>query len=128
MSHLNKMAIALPITHPNKFEHTETAFKFIQSFLICGLAGGLVGQVIDRSVVNLQGDRRGWWSAAAFYTLQILINGLIFYGLFKLIKFTAPEGTLTFDDWISGTFQGLIFATTVYQVQEQISANFKVLI
>ena len=128
MPHLNKMAVSLPITHPNKFEHTETLFKFMQSFVICGIAGGLVGQLIDRSIVNLQGNRTGWWSAAAFYTLQIVINGVMFYGLFKTIKFTSPEGILTFDDWVSGTFQGLIFATTVYQVQEQISANFKILI
>lgn len=122
------MAVSLPLTHPNKFEHTETLFKFMQSFVICGLAGGIVGQLLDRTIVNLQGNRTGWWSSALFYSLQIIFNGLTFYALFKAIKFTSPEGILTFDDWVSGTFQGLIFATTVYQVQEQLSANFKVLI
>lgn len=122
------MAVSLPLTHPNKFEHTETLYKFMQSFVICGLAGGLVGQLIDRSIVHLQGNRTSWWSAAAFYTLQIILNGVMFYALFKSIKFTAAEGVLSFDDWVSSTFQGLIFATTVYQVQDQISANFKVLI
>jgi len=34
---------------------------------------------------------------------------------------------MTFDDWISGTFQGLIFATTMYQVQAQLSNNFKLI-
>ena len=122
------MAFTLPLTHPNKFQHTESLFKFMQSFLICGLAGGVVGQLIDRTITNLQGNRTGWWTAASFYTIQIVFNGLLFFALFKGIKFSSPEGVLTFDDWVSSTFQGLIFATTVYQVQEQISANFKLLI
>ena len=122
------MAVSLPITHPNKFEHTETLFKFLRSFSICGVLGGVLGQLIDRTITNLQGTRTDWGSAALFYCLQILLNGVAFFALFKAIKFSAPEGILTFDDWISGTFQGLIFATTVYQVQEQLSANFKILI
>jgi hypothetical protein len=51
--------------------------------------------------------------------------------MFKIIfvkegKFTLETlGSMTFDDWIGGTFQGLIFATTVYSAQDQIPFNLK---
>jgi hypothetical protein len=55
------------------------------------------------------------------------MNGLVFYILFTNLHFHSPFTgiSMTFDDWMSGTYQGLIFATTMYQVQEQISVNFK---
>lgn len=118
-----------PPQHPNDFEHSESLIKFLGFFLFYGFLGGAIGQLIDRTVSKLQGGLVGWRYGILFYTLQILLNGLAFFILFKTVHFnsTYRGHKMTFDDWLSGTFQGVIFATTMYQVQEQISFNFKLI-
>jgi hypothetical protein len=124
------MSVPEPPQHPNEFEHKESLPKFLALFLFYGILGGTLGQLIDRGISKLQGELEGWRYAALFYALQILLNGFVFFTLFKTVHFNFPSlrrggGKMTFDDWMSSTFQGLIFATTMYQVQDQISVNFK---
>ena len=42
-----------------------------------------------------------------------------------LVTLSANAKTMTFDDWMGGTFQGLIFATTIYSAQDQLPLNLK---
>ncbi len=119
-----------PPKHANDFENSESIVRFLSYFLFYGFLGGAFGQLIDRGISKLQGDQDGWIHALLFYALQILLNGLVFFTLFKTTHFHSPASgkIMTFDDWMSSTFQGLVFATTMYQVQDQISINFKRLI
>jgi hypothetical protein len=90
-----------------------------------GCLGGIVGHLIDKTTTDLQGSRTSRLQSALFYCVQILLNGLLFYVAFKTITFKQAEGVLTFDDWVGGTFQGVIFATTLYSVQNQLTVNGK---
>ena len=122
---MNKMK---PPAHPNKFEHTETLIKFLGYFVLYGFIGGIVGRCIDFSIAKIKGTRDEKLFALLMIILQIVFNGLFFYFVFKIYKFRGGSVELTFDDWISSTFQGLIFATTLYSVQDQLMINFKILV
>jgi hypothetical protein len=124
--------VAPPPKHPNEYEHSETIVKFFLTYLFYGLLGGFIGRLIDKTVVHLQGRRTGRLNCILFSGLQISLNSLIFYAMFKLIfvrngtfTLTSSDNTMTFDDWMSGTFQGLIFATTIYSAQDQLPLNLK---
>jgi len=116
-----------PPKHPNAFEHTEQYLPFLSYFVLYGSVGGLIGRIIDYIVAHLQ-KKEDKWNAIVFIILQIALNGTAFYVLFKTMKFERPSGAMTFDDWISSTFQGLIFATTFYSVQTKLTTNFQILI
>jgi len=121
---LNKMD---PPKHPNAFEHTETYLPFLGYFLMYGFLGGVVGRQVDYIVTKIQkNDDR--LSSFLFICLQIALNGTAFFILFKTLKFNRGGFQMTFDDWISSTFQGLIFATTLYSVQTALTTNFQTLI
>ena len=126
------MAVPPPLKHPNEFEHTESLIKFFGTYVFYGLLGGVVGRCIDKLIADLQKGRRDRWYSLQYLSLQILLNGIVFYAMFKfifvrggVIRFSPVEGAMTFDDWISGTFQGLIFATTIYAAQDQLPYNLK---
>ena len=126
------MAVPPPPKHPNEFEHTESLIKFFGTYVFYGLLGGVVGRCIDKLIADLQKGRRDRWYSLQYLSLQILLNGIVFYAMFKfifvrggVIRLSPVEGAMTFDDWISGTFQGLIFATTIYAAQDQLPYNLK---
>ena len=119
--------IAEPPQHPNEFEHSEKYVSFILHFIMYGVIGGLLGRIIDHIVAKLQ-TRYDRWAAVLFIILQIAMNGTAFFFLFRTMTFTRGKSTMTFDDWISSTFQGLIFATTLYSVQTALTNNFQILI
>lgn len=116
-----------PPRHPNEFEHSEKYSSFIFFFIGYGIIGGLLGRIIDHVIARLQ-KKFDRWSASLFIALQIAMNGTAFYLLFKTIKFERGSVVMTFDDWMSSTFQGLIFATTLYSVQTALTTNFQILI
>lgn len=111
-----------PSKYPNAFEQ-ESSFKFLAYFVFFGLIGGLIGRVVDFIIIKLQ-KRTDRFTSFAFLALQIFFNGLVFLSAFKLILFKNKNESLTFDDWISSTFQGLIFATTYYSAQDALTKNF----
>jgi hypothetical protein len=119
------MSIKPPPAHPNIFEHTESLPVFLGYFLLYGFLGAFIGRSIDYAVKKIQNGKESkqtsFWSAI----LQILMNGTIFYLAFKLLLFKRGPNELTFDDWVSSTFQGLIFVTTIYSVQEELTKNIK---
>lgn len=112
-----------PPKHPNAFEHKESTVNFLSYFLFYGLIGGLIGRVVDFVILKIQ-KSKGRFASLGFLALQILLNGLVFLAAFKTILFRNKNDTLTFDDWISSTFQGLIFATTYYSAQDALTKNF----
>jgi len=112
-----------PPKHPNSFEHLESIYKFLFYFLAYGLFGALVGRIIDRFLTTLKSESKGIQFLLAIF--QLFLNGLLFYIAFRLITFRFGSMTLTLDDWISSTFQGLIFATTIYSVQNNLYENLK---
>ena len=116
-----------PPKHPNAFEHTEKYLPFLMYFILYGCVGGLIGRVLDYIVKTLQ-KKQDRLHAIIFIIFQIALNGTAFYFLFKTIKFKRISGIMTFDDWMSGTFQGLIFATTFYSVQTALTENFQIVI
>ena len=121
---LNKMD---PPKHPNAFEHTEKYLPFLSYFIMYGCIGGLIGRLIDHIIDSLQ-KNQDRLSATLFIILQIALNGTAFYILFRTMTFKRRYIEMTFDDWISSTFQGLIFATTFYSVQTALTTNFQILI
>jgi hypothetical protein len=127
----NKM-VKTPPSHANEYEHTSSILKFFGTYVFFGLLGGVVGRIVDKIVVHAQNGRTSRASSIFFTLLQILFNGIIFFTLFKIVfirdgifTFISTEKTMTFDDWLSGTFQGLIFATTIYSAQDQLPLNLK---
>jgi hypothetical protein len=116
-----------PPKHPNAFEHMEKYLPFILYFILYGCIGGLIGRVLDHMVASFQ-KKKDRFHAVIFIVLQIALNGTAFYILFKTMKFKRLSIEMTFDDWLSSTFQGLIFATTFYSVQTALTTNFQILI
>jgi hypothetical protein len=121
-----------PPSHANEYEHTEPIVKFFGTYVLFGLLGGVIGRIVDKIIVHAQNGRTGRANSIFFTLLQILFNGIIFYSLFKVVfiregifTFISTNKTMTFDDWLGGTFQGLIFATTIYSAQDQLPYNLK---
>jgi hypothetical protein len=126
------MAVPSPPKHANEYEHTDSIIKFFGTYIFYGLLGGVIGRAIDKLVADIQKGRTDRWYSLWFLTLQILLNGIVFYALFKLVSiksgklsFTVTDESIRFDDWIGGTFQGLIFGTTIYAAQDQLPYNLK---
>lgn len=124
--------VKAPPQHANEYEHISSTLKFFGTYVFFGLLGGVIGRIVDKFIVHAQNGRTGRANSLFFTLLQILINGIIFFTLFKIVfirdgifTFINTEKTMTFDDWLSGTFQGLIFATTIYSAQDQLPFNLK---
>ena len=84
--------------------------------------------------MHVQNRRSGRFNSVLYSGFQILLNSIFFYAMFKLVFIKNINGlvtlyanskTMTFDDWMGGTFQGLIFATTIYSAQDQLPLNLK---
>lgn len=115
-----------PSRHPNKFEHKENFVTFISFFIFYGVLGGVIGRLIDKSISSLKNENDSRLKLTSLFLLQIFINGVFFYIAFQSITFkTKTDSPLTLDDWISSTFQGLIFATTMYSTQNNLYENLK---
>lgn len=109
-----------PNTHPNVNEHYNKPVKFIGLYIISGIIATILGGVIEKLVTYFQKDgelQPGKFNALFYLLLQLLLNGLAFYAMFRLITFSNKFGVITFDDWLSGTFQGIIFTTTFFSSQ-----------
>jgi hypothetical protein len=113
------MSIVNPPKHPNIFEHTEALPRFMLLFVLYGTLGGVLGRITDKAAASIKPQTR--INKALVFLLQLLINSATFYFAFHSIKIQK----LAVDDWVSGTFQGIIFITTFYTVQEELLANLK---
>lgn len=114
-----------PSKHPNSFEHKENLIVFLGYFIYYGFLGAFLGRTVDISISALKSDADSKVKLISLFILQLIFNGLFFYIIFKLITVKSKTGELTIDDWISSTFQGLIFVTTMYSVQNNIFENIK---
>jgi hypothetical protein len=114
-----------PSKHPNAFEHKENVITFLSYFLYYGFLGAFIGRSIDKSLSLLKKNNDSRLKLFGLFLLQILVNGIFFYITFKTIIIKSKTGELTIDDWISSTFQGLVFVTTLYGVQNNIYENIK---
>jgi hypothetical protein len=114
-----------PPTHPNSFEHSENYWSFVGYFLLYGAAGAIIGRTIDYIVSSLDNSKTDRLTSFWLVVLQLLINGSLFYLFFQFLLLKRGGNELTFDDWVSSTFQGLIFITTMYSVQDHISKNVR---
>jgi hypothetical protein len=54
---------------------------------------------------------------ALYLILQLVINACVFYVLMRTVKLSNEYGIITFDDWLSGTFAGIIFTATFFSSQ-----------
>lgn len=87
----------------------------------------MIGRLIDRSVSTLQGansETDTKFQLCLYFLLQMFANALVLYAGFKLIKFRH----LSFDDWMGSTFQGVLFVTMCFSVQDNFYANARLII
>lgn len=109
----------LPNQHPNYTEHQEAAFQFIAKFVLSGFLATILGGALEKLISYFQKDgvQTGKFYNILFLTIQLALNSIIFLVLLKFVTFKNKYGKITFDDWLSGTFQGIIFATTFFSSQ-----------
>ena len=108
-----------PPKHPNAFEHEQSLVKFVTLVVFFGILGTAVGRVIDLSVSKIQGDDHTKLELFLFFVLQMSLNALVIFVGFKTIVLRK----LTLDDWISSTFEGVLFVTMCFSVQDNFYAN-----
>jgi hydrogenase-4 membrane subunit HyfE len=103
-----------PPQHANAFEHTEKIQSFLFMTITFGFAGILLGRFIDKQLQKIDATH------PIFDTfLQLLINAMLLYFAFKVIKLS----NLSFDDWSSSTFRGIVFLTMFFSVQDNLYTN-----
>jgi hypothetical protein len=116
----NKMkTIPEPPKHPNQFEHVSNYPRFVGLFVLFASLGAVLGRLIDKSIALIEPTSRA--EKAGLFALQVFISATMFFIAFRIIKLDK----LFFDDWLSGTFQGIIFVTTFYAMQEELFLNLK---
>jgi H+/Cl- antiporter ClcA len=122
---LTQKKINLPPEHSNEFEHREKFIPFLLYFLFYGFVGGIIGRLLDSFISALKHDDDSKQKSVLLYFLQLLINGIFFFIAFKTITIKSKyyNYSLSLDDWIGSTFQGLIFATTMYSMQNNLYVN-----
>ena len=113
-----------PPKHPHVFEHKQSGPRFIALVVFYGLLGSILGRLIDKGVAAVQGTREATLEIIFFFVLQIFVNALVIYIGFKSLRLHQ----LTLDDWISSTFQGVLFVTMSFSVQDNFYANARALI
>lgn len=109
----------IPPKHPNQFEHYEHISAFLFSFVVSGTLGAILGRLVDKLMQKL--DPKNKITTIMVFLLQMFINAIVIFVAFKYITIDK----LSFDDWISGTFQGIIFITTFFSMQEELFLNLK---
>ena len=78
-----------------------------------------LGRVIDKTVSSLQGNEHTKVEKALFFLLQMTVNAILIYIGFKTLRLHK----LSLDDWIGSTFQGVLFVTMCFSVQDNFYAN-----
>ena len=109
-----------PNKHPNFNEHKDSPLKFIYLFVISGLAATFLGGILEKIIFYCLKDGElpdGKWINLFYLFFQLVLNSIVFFLMFRFISFRNKFGTLTFDDWLSGTFQGIIFTATFFSSQ-----------
>lgn len=109
--------------HINLYEHQYPLVAFVGSFVLFAAFGTLSGGLLDKVIVRIQGSKNDKRSCAAYLFVNVLIDGLAFYALF-----TLKRNGMRFDDWLMGTFNGFIFALTLFNAQEKLSQNVQCLV
>jgi len=110
----------VPNEHPNYNEHKNSPFLFILWFVISGFFATILGGALEKLVTYFQKDGQlqpGKFYNILFLTFQLTLNSIVFFLLLKFLTFKNKFGTISFDDWLSGTFQGIIFTTTFFSSQ-----------
>jgi hypothetical protein len=124
--------VKAPSKHPNDFEHTQNVLEFIGFVVLFGVVGTIVGRVIDKSISSIQGTTGvttgettdSKLTLGLFFVLQMFANAVFLYVGFRSISLR----NLSLDDWISSTFQGVLFVTMCFSVQDNFYANARAII
>lgn len=103
--------------HTNKFEHRQTLFKFVSSFVFYGFLGNLLGGLLNYCIVKIQGENPKKLNCAFTLLYSLGILGVIFFVALKVKK------GILFDDWLYDTFVGFIFAVTFFNAFQSLSEN-----
>jgi hypothetical protein len=80
----------------------------------------VLGGALEKLVTYLQKDgelQTGRFYNIWFLSIQLLLNSIVFLLMLKFITFKNKYGKISFDDWLSGTFQGIIFTTAFFSSQ-----------
>jgi len=118
------MKLSNPPKHPNAFEHSEQPIKFIGFVVLYGVIGSILGRVIDKTISKVQGETHTKIEMSLFFVAQMTLNALIIYIGFRTLRLN----TLFLDDWLSSTFQGVLFVTMCFSVQDNFYANARLII
>jgi hypothetical protein len=106
--------------HANFNEHKDAPFKFIFWFLVSGFIATILGGALEKLVTYFQKDgelQTGKMLNIFYLCIQLALNSIVFYILFTFLQFKKKFGKISFDDWLSGTFQGIIFTATFFSSQ-----------
>jgi ABC-type methionine transport system permease subunit len=109
-----------PNQHPNYNEHKNAPVSFVVWFVVSGFIATILGGALEKLVTYLQKDgqlQTGKLYNIFFLTIQLILNSIVFLILLKYITFKNKFGKISFDDWLSGTFQGIIFTTAFFSSQ-----------
>lgn len=109
--------------HINLYEHAYPLAGFVGTFVLFAALGTASGGLLDKLILQVQGTRTEKGSCAKYLFLNVVIDSIVFYALL-----TLKQTGMRFDDWLMGTFNGFIFALTLFNTQEQLSKNMKCLV
>jgi hypothetical protein len=80
------------------------------------MLGGIIEKLISYCIKDGE-IQQGKLINSFYLLLQLLFNAIVLYVFLRTIKFSNRYGVITFDDWLSGTFGGIIFTTTFFSAQ-----------
>ena len=109
-----------PNQHPNYNEHKDSSVSFLVWFVFSGFLATILGGALEKLVTYFQKDGQlqpGKLNNILFLIFQLMLNSIVFILLLKFVTFKNKFGKISFDDWLSGTFQGIIFTTTFFSSQ-----------
>jgi hypothetical protein len=109
-----------PNQHPNYNEHKNSPVSFVFWFVVSGFVATILGGALEKLVTYFQKDgqlQTGKFYNIFFLTIQLILNSIVFLILLKFISFKNKFGKISFDDWLSGTFKGIIFTTAFFSSQ-----------
>lgn len=109
--------------HINLYEHRYSLVRFVGTFVIFAALGTVSGGLLDKLMNRIQGTTTDKGSCAKFLFVNVVINGFSLY-----LLLTLKRTGLQFDDWLMGTFNGFIFALTLFNAQEKLTKNMQCLI
>jgi hypothetical protein len=105
----------------NLYEHKSKFSVFVGRILLWGLIGAVIGGVLERLILILQGKNRESQprlKCLGFSVVSLLIIATTFYVTLRIVS-------RTFDDWLMGTISGFTFALTFFDSFESLGDNVK---